>query len=213
MKIYKIASTESNISDLKESIRILKSDVKDVKKDCKDVTAKVKKIDEILDKLNIGTRRITQMQNSYTELQRKIEKFEVVMQEWKNYKKEMNSTIRTEVERKTRGQVAADSRIYNHKTALLRQPQNFYDVYAVSGGDKTFLMQVPAYSERQAVLRAHAAGKTHDYREVGWVIKAYLNKEKTQENMNKYKEVKEYQALLEEQKKKREEIAQEIYGG
>ncbi len=103
-------------------------------------------------------------------------------------------------------------KIFNLKKTALRKPQNFYDVYAVSGADKTFLIQIPAHSEKQAILKAYAVGKARDYRQMGWVIKAYLNKEKTQENMNKYEETLKYQTLLEEQKRKKEEVVQGIYG-
>ncbi len=105
MKIYKIASTENDISSLKDTLRSMKDDLRDVKRDYKDVASKVKKIDDILEKLNIGTRRISQVQNSYTELQRKVERFEVVAQEWKKYKANMEDNIKKLVEKHTKAQI------------------------------------------------------------------------------------------------------------
>lgn len=222
MKIYKIAgslgvasvtdmmvraaSAETDIANLKDVIRSLKDDIRDIKKDNKDVSAKVKKIDDILDKLNIGRRQITQVQNTFTELQRKVEKFEVVMQEWKNYKKEMNDTIRMEVEKKTRGQIAA-GRNGNVVTAL-KKSQNVYDIYVVLGANSKLIGDALAYSAKQAINTFYRVGenvsKARDYMVMGWTLRAILNKEKTQEKLNKE------QRHLEQQQQK-EERAQSIY--
>jgi len=206
--LTKTASTESDVANLKDTIRVLKDDVRDIKKDHRDIASKVKKIDEILDRLNIGKRQISQVQNTFTELQRKVEKFEAMMQEWKNFKKDMNTTVRMEVEKKTR--MASSNNV--GRTAALKRPQSFYDLYAVSGANKTFIISIPAYSEKQALYKSYSIGRARDYRGMGWTIRAYLNKEKTQENMNKYEQALKYQTLLEEQKKQREEAVQDIYG-
>lgn len=112
MRIYRIASTDSDVKDLKDSIRDLKkelkdfgNDVKPMKKDWKDFERRIKKIEKELEALNIGNRQFYQQYSIFTSLQRKIEKFDLVEQEWKKYKEKMDDKIRKEVEHKFRAQI------------------------------------------------------------------------------------------------------------
>lgn len=105
MKIYKIASQESDIRDIKRDVDDLEKDVRDILKDHKEMEREIEKLGKAIEDLNIGTRRFYQNQSSLTSLQRKIERFEKVEQEWKNYKKDMDDSVKREVERQFRTQV------------------------------------------------------------------------------------------------------------
>jgi hypothetical protein len=95
LNIYKIASTESDIKDVK-------SDVKDTKKDLKDLEKRVKDLEKDIGSLNIGHRQYYQDRTVFTSLQRKLERLERVEGEWKKYKSEMDDKVRKEVEKHTR---------------------------------------------------------------------------------------------------------------
>jgi DNA mismatch repair ATPase MutS len=105
MKIYRIASPETDIKDINKDIRDLQKDVKDFKKDRKDIDKVIKKIEEIekiIKELNLGNRLFYQTNSIFTSLQRKIEKFEIVQNEWKNFKEEIDDKVKKIVEKKTR---------------------------------------------------------------------------------------------------------------
>jgi len=95
---YKVASVESDIKDVK-------NDVKDAKKDTKDLDKRVKDLEKAIDSLNIGSRRFYQQQSIFTSLQRKIERFEKMTEEWTQYKKEMDDKVKRLVEKHTKGEV------------------------------------------------------------------------------------------------------------
>lgn len=103
--MYKIASVDSDISDLKGKSKDLFRDIKDTQKDLKDLKNDFKKLEEKIEKLNIGSRQFWQQTSIFTSLQRKIEKFEVVQQEWKKYKEDMDDQIRNTIEKKFKAQV------------------------------------------------------------------------------------------------------------
>lgn len=105
MKIYKIASTESDIRDLRADIRTLKEDLKSIKRDSKDFDEKTKKMEKTIDDMNIGSRRIFQQQSIFTSLQRKIERFEKVESEWKKYKDEIDDEIKKLIEKRNKADV------------------------------------------------------------------------------------------------------------
>lgn len=105
MKIIKIASPESDVRDLKKDVNSQDKDIKDLKKEIKDLDKEIKKLAKDIKDLNIGDRRYWQQQSSFTSLQRKIERFEVVEQEWKKYKLELDAPIRDEIEKKHRAQI------------------------------------------------------------------------------------------------------------
>ena len=97
MKIYRIAATPD------QKIKDLERDIKEIKKDLKGLERETKKV---VSELNIGNRRFFQHKTVFTSLQRKIERFEKVEQEWKKYKKEIDDKIRRAVEKKVRGQIS-----------------------------------------------------------------------------------------------------------
>ena len=106
MKIYKIAFTDGEGRDLKDNVNTLKKDLRDGKKDIKDLEKRIEKIEKIIDSLNIGNRQIWQMKSVFTSLERKLEKLDVLLQEWKAFKEEgMANKIKKEVEHKFRAQV------------------------------------------------------------------------------------------------------------
>ena len=106
MKIYRIALTDGEGRDLKDNVRDLKRDLRDIKKDNRDIESRVKKIEKIIDELNLGNRRFWQMSSIFTSVQRKLERFDVLEQEWKKYKAEgMTDKIKREVEQKFRAQI------------------------------------------------------------------------------------------------------------
>ena len=99
MKIKKIAATPE------QDIRKLKDQVKDLKRDLKAAEKDIKKILNAIDHLNIGSRRFWQQQTTFTSLQRKIERFEKMMDEWQKFKETMENAVRKEVEKRFRAQV------------------------------------------------------------------------------------------------------------
>ena len=106
MKIFKIALTEGEGRDLKDAVSNLKKDIRDGKKDTKDLENRINKIEKVIDQLNIGNRNIWQMKTVFTSVERKLEKFDVIAQEWKKFKEEgMTDKIKKEVEHKFRAQV------------------------------------------------------------------------------------------------------------
>ena len=102
---YKVAVADGEFRDLKNKVEKIKDDIRDFKKENKDFDNKLKKIEKIIEDLNIGNRQFWQTQNIFTSLQRKIEKFEVVTQEWQKFKKEIDKDIRSIIEKKMRAQV------------------------------------------------------------------------------------------------------------
>jgi hypothetical protein len=102
---YKVAVADGEFRDLKNKVEKIKDDIRDFKKENKDFDNKLKKIEKIIEDLNIGNRQFWQTQNIFTSLQRKIEKFEVVTQEWQKFKKEIDKDIRNIIEKKMKAQV------------------------------------------------------------------------------------------------------------
>jgi len=98
MKIYRIASQESEIRDVKKDVSDLERDIKDMEKD-------IKKIQKEIEELNIGKRRFYQNQSTFTSVQRKIERFEAVEQEWKNFKRDMDESVKQQVEKQLKTRV------------------------------------------------------------------------------------------------------------
>lgn len=92
------ASSDSDIRDIKK-------DLKELEKKFKAIDRDVSKLSKEIDSLNIGQRRYWQQQTVFTSLQRKIERFEKVEDEWKRYKEEMDDAIKKEVEKRVRAQV------------------------------------------------------------------------------------------------------------
>jgi predicted transcriptional regulator len=102
---YKVAVADGEFRDLKNKVEKIKDDIRDFKKENKEFNDKLKKIEKIIEDLNIGNRQFWQTQNIFTSLQRKIEKFEVITQEWAKFKKEIDKDIRNIIEKKTKAQV------------------------------------------------------------------------------------------------------------
>lgn len=86
---------------VEQDIRILKKDIKDLERKLKKVEQDNKKL---ISDLNLGSRLYFQQKTIFTSLQRKIEKFERVEQEWKKYKGKMDSQIKRLIEKKHRAQ-------------------------------------------------------------------------------------------------------------
>jgi len=105
MKIFKIALTDGEQRDLKESVRSLKDDVRDNKKSNKELENRIDKLEKIIDKLNIGGRVFTQLNTSFNSLERKMERLETVAQDWKNFKSTMDDSVRRQVEKHTKARV------------------------------------------------------------------------------------------------------------
>ena len=105
MRIYRIAVADGEFRDLKDRVNSLKDDVKAIKGDSKDFESRIKKLEKTIDDLNIGYRRLYQPINAFTSLQRKIEKFEKMMSEWDNFKKETEDNIKKQIEKSTKAQV------------------------------------------------------------------------------------------------------------
>jgi len=102
MKIYKIAFSPA---ENRRKIDSHERDLKAIKKDIRDLKSDIKKINRTINDLNIGQRRFWQQKTVFTSLQRKVERFEKVEQEWKKYKNEMDAKIKKLVEKKTRAQI------------------------------------------------------------------------------------------------------------
>lgn len=111
MKIYRIASPSSNDSDikeLKEKIKDINKSIKEIEKDHRPFEKLQKRMDEVeklIKELNIGSRRFWQATNIFTSLQRKIERFDVVEQEWKKFKEEIDGSVKREIEKKFKAQI------------------------------------------------------------------------------------------------------------
>jgi len=98
MKIVKMADISSQN---KKDISDLKRDIKEFEKDVKSIRSDIKKIQKDIDNLNIGTRRWWQQQTVFTSVQRKLERFEKIEEEWKKYKDNMDDKVKKAVERLT----------------------------------------------------------------------------------------------------------------
>jgi len=115
MKLYRIANkssmiktavTDGEFRDLKDKANSIKSDIRDLKKDYRDMETKIRKIEKTIDELNIGKRMFSESKNTFTSLQRKVERLEAVSQEWKNFKSNMESSIKKQVEKHTRARIS-----------------------------------------------------------------------------------------------------------
>ena len=102
MKIIRLAVStdqlDERVTNLKERHQELKSEFRDLKD-------KVKKISDTMDDLNIGQRRFWQAQTVFTSLQRKIERFEKIESEWRNYKKVMEDDLKQLIEKRVKAQI------------------------------------------------------------------------------------------------------------
>jgi hypothetical protein len=103
---YRYAVADGEFRDLKDRVNSIKDDIRDVKKDGKDFDSRLKKIEKQIDSLNIGTRRFDQAATTFNSLQRKLERMETVVQQWNNYKKEMDDTIKKQVEKHTKARIS-----------------------------------------------------------------------------------------------------------
>lgn len=104
-EMIKIAVADGEFRDWKEKVNDLRDDIKDLKKDGKDAEDRIKKIEKTIEDLNIGNRRFWQMSNVFTSVQRKIERFDVLEQEWKKFKEEMDEEIKKIIEKKFKAQI------------------------------------------------------------------------------------------------------------
>jgi hypothetical protein len=104
-EFLKTAVADGEFRDLKDRVTSIKDDIRGLKKDDKDIESRVKKLEKTIDDLNIGSRRFFQQQDTFNSLQRKIERVDTVMQEWNNYKKEMDDNIRKQVEKHTKARI------------------------------------------------------------------------------------------------------------
>jgi uncharacterized protein YhaN len=77
-----------------------------LKKEDKDIDSRLKKVEKTIENLNIGMRVFTQDKTVFNSLQRKMERADAVIQEWKNYKKEMDDNIRKQVEKHTKARIS-----------------------------------------------------------------------------------------------------------
>jgi len=112
MKITKLAKssfrrTAATPDQNKKKIESVEKELKDVKQKIKTLQSDIKKVTQSIDSLNIGSRRFWQQQTVFTSLQRKLERFEKVEEEWKKYKNDMDDKIKKEVEKKTRAQIGS----------------------------------------------------------------------------------------------------------
>ena len=102
MKMYKIAYTPDQN---RKKIDSNDKDIKDLKKTIKSLERDLKSAQKVIESLNLGQRRFWQQSTVFTTVQRKIERFEKVEQEWKKYKNEMESKIKALVEKKHRAAI------------------------------------------------------------------------------------------------------------
>ncbi|MFA5313824.1 MAG: hypothetical protein WC375_11015 [Methanomassiliicoccales archaeon] len=102
MKIIRLAIStdqlETKYNKLDDNYKELKAKVRDQKDE-------IKKLKDILHDLNIGQRRYWQSQTIFTSLQRKIERFEKVETEWRNYKKTLEDDMKALIEKRVRAQI------------------------------------------------------------------------------------------------------------
>jgi len=102
MKLYRIAfTTDQN----RKKIDTQEKEIKDLKANIRKMETELRQSAKQIDSLNIGQRRFFQQKSLYTSLQRKIERFEKMEQEWSNFKGSIDDKIRREVEKRSRGQV------------------------------------------------------------------------------------------------------------
>lgn len=99
MKITKIADVSGQN---KKDISKLRGDLKSTDSDLKKLQNDFKKLQREINDLNIGNRRFWQQQTVFTSLQRKMERFEKIEDEWKKYKDSMDKKIKSIVEKRTR---------------------------------------------------------------------------------------------------------------
>ena len=114
-KMVKVAFTPDQN---RKKIDGIEKDIKDLKKDIKGIKSDVNKVTKVMNNLNIGQRRFWQQQTVFTSLQRKIERFEKVEQEWKKYKNTIDDKIKKAVEKKTRAQIANNDSWYKEGMSL-----------------------------------------------------------------------------------------------
>jgi len=94
-KIIKTATVD-------QDIRSLKNDMKKMERTIKDLETKNKKL---ISDLNLGDRRFWQQKTVFTSLQRKIEKFDKMTNEWDKFKSEMESKMKKFIEKKHRASI------------------------------------------------------------------------------------------------------------
>ena len=104
--IYKTSVADGEFRDLKSRVDKIKDDIRDLKKDSKDNESKLKKIEKDIENLNVGSRMFSQSKTIFTSLERKIERMDAVIQEWHNYKKEMDDNIKRQVEKHTKARIS-----------------------------------------------------------------------------------------------------------
>lgn len=102
---YKTAVADGEFRDLKDRVNSIKDDIRSLKSNDKDIESRVKKIEKTIDELNIGKRMYSEVHNVFTSLKRKIERADAVVQEWNNYKKEMDESIKKQVEKHTKARI------------------------------------------------------------------------------------------------------------
>ena len=88
-----------------QDVKILKKDLNAAEKKIKKLESNMDKLTSKIDSLNIGQRRFWQQQTIFTSLQRKIERFEKIEQEWKKYKDQMDCLQKKIVENKHRAAI------------------------------------------------------------------------------------------------------------
>jgi hypothetical protein len=94
-RMTKEAGVEQDVKTLKREIKDLERKLKAMEKDTK----------KLISDLNLGERRFWQQKTVFTTVQRKIERFEKVEQEWKKFKSEMEDKMKKLVEKKHRAQI------------------------------------------------------------------------------------------------------------
>ena len=104
-KIYKIAVTDGEFRDAKDSIKSVKDDLRDIKKDIRDFESRMKKVEKDIDGLNIGNRRFWQERTVFTSIQRKLERLEALEQQWKKFKDELDDDIKKKIDKHTRARI------------------------------------------------------------------------------------------------------------
>jgi hypothetical protein len=95
---YTTDQNRKKIDDNERKIRKLTSDLKQLERD-------VKKTSKDLDRLNLGNRRFWEDRTVFNSMQRKMERFEKMEQEFKKLKREIDEDIRKKIERGTRAQI------------------------------------------------------------------------------------------------------------
>lgn len=103
--MIKEAVADGEFRDLKDKISSMKDDIREIKRDHKDFENRIKKIEKSIDELNIGNRRFWQDRTTFNSLQRKIERFEKVEQDWMKYKEELEDDIRRKIEKHTKARI------------------------------------------------------------------------------------------------------------